>query len=590
MNNNNNQNFTIQNIPEHINQLVNFKKWRRVGSKLQAAIMIGIIEYFIYNNEIDKLKEIVSSTSCQGSDKAKKFKSILELGFKNCQGTQIIDYLYQQLKEKDQYNSSPSEFFEVFLKQKFKYTLSECESIEKIEKIFKIKLIIEKWPAAINQNCQPIDSKDKNTIIIFNLDQKFYVIQKDLNLQNQFCQYCKIEKQGILKMQCKHVICLTCLKNFFFKNQNDVNCNQINCPSVIKYSEFQLILQKLGHVPLNQNNQADQISPLESCDICQTKLSVEFLLSPRECTHQFCIQCLQIKFKNNVQNNFDCPMDDCKSKLKQIYLPSNSTSQLLKSQTIQKQTDIIRNSDSQQKQQLLSNAIISNNQKSMDINSKCNYCLNQPKDHILYKLKCNHMMCWLCFLKIQNRHKGQFMCYVSNCQVIIELTDLIQYFSITQNQTIQSICGNCDSQCNKKESFCNTNCNHCICFQCVINIYKLQRTPKCIRCNIIINEDFLDEYYFKQQVHSTKDTSELKRYDPEFQKDCTFCHSPFTEYNRQQNLDCKYHAIGTCCAIFPLDCPQCQMQSLIMEKQKLHFFLFYYDQDFIQCNTQGKQK
>ncbi|CAD8097327.1 unnamed protein product [Paramecium primaurelia] len=339
-----------------------------------------------------------------------------------------------------------------------------------------------------------------------------------------------------------------------------------------------------------QTLQQTKITNYECCIICKTKTSLEFLFRPQECSHQFCMQCLQEKLKNNQKNDFSCPINGCNSKFNQKELPSSISNKLIYSQVIQKQTEIIRKSEIQEKSSQQS--IISSNAKQNDknLNNQCHYCFKQYTDNLIYKIKCSHFICKSCFMQIENKNIDQFKCQVSKCNEIIKFKELNQYFNMNQSQNSQQKCGNCYSICQKSESFCNTNCHHIICLKCVNNIYKSQRTPKCLKCNIVIDEEKLDEFYLQIQIKSTEDISQIKSFDPEFQEDCTFCHSPFTDYNTQQNLNCPNHAIGACCIIFPLDCPQCQMNSLIVEKQKLQFFLFYNDSDFIKYQTQGKFK
>ncbi|CAD8199574.1 unnamed protein product [Paramecium octaurelia] len=581
---NNYQNFTIQNIPEHINQLQNFKKWTRVGSNLKGAIMIGIIEHCINNNEIGILKDMIQLTSCQGNDKALKFKNTLYNALKNLQGDSIIIYILEYLMQKDQYNNSTQQFLDEFFKGKYSYSLSDEELIQEFQKVFKIKLIISKYPPTKQSNQQPIDSKDRNSIIIFNLDNKYYVIKKEQNNLVEKCRCCQNKNsKELLKFECNHLICLTCLKKQFSQNQIKINCNQQHCPSQITYQQFQQKMKNYGDtsiIPISQ----------ECCILCKTKSNLEFLIRPQECSHMFCMQCLQDKFKTNQQNDLRCLIVGCNGKFNQKEIPSSISSKITQSQIVQKQTEIIMKPDNQQKQ--ISQSMISSNGKSIDknLNPQCNYCLKQFTEDFIYKTRCNHLICKSCFLKIQNINAEQFKCNISKCNEIIKSKELSQYFKLSQSQNSQQICGNCEKICEKTESFCKTNCHHLICVKCVTAIYKSQRTPKCLKCNIVINEDLLDEYFLQIQVQFTKDVSEIKSIDPEFQEDCTFCHSPFTEYNTYQNLDCKNHAIGSCCIIFPLNCPQCQMNSLIVEKQKLHFFLFYNDSDFIKHQTQGKFK
>ncbi|CAK83926.1 unnamed protein product (macronuclear) [Paramecium tetraurelia] len=496
---NNYQNFAIQNIPEHINQLQNFKKWRRVGSNLKGAIMIGQIEHCIHNNEIGTLKNMIQFTSCQGNDKALKFKTILYNALNKLQGDQVINFIIEYLIQKDQYNNTSQQFLDEFFKQKYNYSLSDDDLIQEFQKVFKIKLIIAKYPPTKQSNYQTIDSKDRNSIIIFNLENKFYVIQKEQNYLVDKCRCCQNKSlKELLKFECSHLICLTCLKKQFSQNQLKIICNQQHCPSQITYQQFQQIMKNYGETPIIP-------TPQECCILCKTKSSLEFLIRPQECSHMFCMQCLQDKFKTNQQNDFRCLIVGCYGKFNQKDLPSSISSKITQSQIVQKQTEIIMKTDNQQKQ--ISQSMISSNGKPIDknLNNQCNQCLKQFTEDLIYKTRCNHFICKFCFLKIESLNAEQFKCNVLKCNEIIKSKELSQYFKLSQSQNSQKKCGNCNQICEKTESFCKTNCHHVICVKCVSAIYKSQRTPKCLRCNIVINEDLLDEYFLQIQVQFTKE-------------------------------------------------------------------------------------
>ncbi|CAD8113575.1 unnamed protein product [Paramecium sonneborni] len=157
------------------------------GSKLLALIMIGIIELCIYNYDFAKVQR--NNIFNLRNDKSKKLKSISELGLTQFQGTYIIDLSTNNQKKR----INIIVLFKNFLK-------SDDEQIEKFRRFL-----------------DQVDSKEKNTIILFNLDQRFYDIQKYRNIQNQQCQYQKNFQNNKINKNVMSTDNLSkLLKEFFF--------------------------------------------------------------------------------------------------------------------------------------------------------------------------------------------------------------------------------------------------------------------------------------------------------------------------------------------------------------------------------------
>ncbi|CAD8082174.1 unnamed protein product [Paramecium primaurelia] len=577
--NNNPQNvyFQVVTIPDHIKILQGFKKWRRTGENLNGAIMIGLLEYLQITNQFDKIQQMISYLQSASDEQVIKMRNIITNSLNYKKGQQQLDYLIDQLKSLDPFNIFPSKFFQEYIKR-VKGHISNEEVLPVLKNIFSVKIII------INDDYDrkaltTLDPKDRDQIIIYNYDKQYYIIQKEPGPQLYKCIYCtKQFSDDYYKMKCNQIVCYQCLKKFFEKKKvNFVQCNEKNCAQQITLKDYQNILNKQEEMEktgqLNsiilQKAEESQKHYNTFCHQCKNRMSLDILLSPQGCSHNFCKSCLQRCFSLIPSGNNICIIKNCNGKfiqkdLDQFIKDSNYKQQ--QSSSIQKN----------EQQNLISFTTPLGNQ---EITYQCEGCFNYYQQSSIYTAECQHKFCKICCDKEISKNISCFQCYKVNCGYKLKVEDIQKYFYKKIKSMTFRDCANCKQECKIFESFQN-KCSHLICYSCVKQIYTEGLNPVCKLCKSSINLNDLDDYYLPQATQEIQQIESQEFIETNLQaSSCTFCNSPFTDYNLQQDIPCQIHILGSCCVIFPLDCPQCQISSLIVEKQQLKFYLLQNDMD-----------
>ncbi|CAD8112792.1 unnamed protein product [Paramecium sonneborni] len=503
-----NQNFYVVPIPQNITVLQSFKKWRRTGENLNGAIMIGVLENFLLNGQLEKIQSILNNLKSVSDDQIKKIKDCIEKSLQFPKGDQKLDYIMDYLKSSDPHNIFAEKLILEYVKRVKGNLKSDDELIKISKNLFSVQISVIRDDDQNNFNII-LDPKDKDLIILYNFNSKYYVIQKEVGPQLYKCLYCtKQISEDYYKMNCSQIICYQCLKKFFDQGHKQVQCKEKGCTSTITCNDYQKIQNKKKEIEKTaQLNQIIQQKAEEKGKSIQNDqdLSKKCLISKKHPESQL------------KQNNFITP------------------------------------------------------QSNQEATNQCEVCFNFFQISTIYTAECSHKFCQICCDKEIKKNISCFQCYKVNCGYKIRIDDIQKFFY----KKIQSLtfgnCANCNQECKIFQSFQN-KCQHLICYNCVKQIYTEGRNSICKQCQIYINPKDLDDYYLPQA------SQEIQQIDPIQQGleqlSCTFCNSPFTDYNLLQDIPCQIHLLGTCCIIFPADCPQCQIGSLIFEKKKLKFELY----------------
>ncbi|CAD8115924.1 unnamed protein product [Paramecium sonneborni] len=570
-----NQNFYVVPIPQNITVLQSFKKWRRTGENLNGAIMIGVLEHFLINGQLEKIQQMLNNVKSVSDDQVKKMRICIEKSLQFPKGEQKLDFIMDFLKQSDPHNIFAEKFILEYVKRVKGNIKSDDELLKTLKSLFSVSISIIGDDNQNNLNVI-LDPKEREIIYIYNYNSKYYVIQKEAGPQLYKCVYCaKQFSEDYYKMNCSQIICYQCLKKFFDKGNKLVQCREKNCSSTITQFEYEKIMNKkkenekteqLNQIIQQKAEERQQFYPL-FCHKCKNRMSQEALLSTQGCSHNFCKDCLIICFSVIPSGNYYCIIQGCKGKF------------------IQKDFDqftkgVNSKQNSQIKQNRLNNLTLQiTPQENQELNNQCEGCFNYFSLSSIYTAECSHKFCQICCDKEIKQNVSCFQCYKVNCGYKLKIEDIQKFYYKKIKSLTFGDCANCKQECKIFESFQN-RCQHLICYSCVKQIYTERFQPICKLCQTLINPNDLDDYYLPQASKEIQQIQQMEPIEYSFEQlSCTFCNSPFTNYNLQQDIPCQIHQLGSCCIIFPSDCPQCQISSLIIEKQRLRFVLFQNEMD-----------
>ncbi|CAD8197990.1 unnamed protein product [Paramecium octaurelia] len=570
--------FQISPIQKNIQvQCSNFKNCINVGSSLDCALFIGLIEYHIKVNKVEDIKKIYEKAQPNSIGKIKTIISNSE----NQQ--QRLEYILRETKEQiKNLELLMRDYFQNKGISNEKDKIKDLKNkVKLLEQDFNIRLVI--YDTKTNSKLQEVGA---TTIYIYRSEPNYYIL---INAQENSisCSKCN-GQQNLQKLKCNHFACFSCIQNSFEgKNATSVSCFTKGC--LLKIEKTQYLQMKL---PKTQDLKQQQVK--------QSDLSIKQSVNKVEKKQE--LYSASLEEKNEIDNINNKQLQSS-SKLEQNKGEKNTNQENGKlQQSIKTQQEL----EKQQKNQIeqteqpirlenpntveypLKNSQNSNlstgkrdnypqNQKQEEVNTpkqiqskQCSNCLKDCMDQI-FEASCGHCYCPKCAQILKSKNQ-QYTCLHPKCQ------------KKKQNK-FESKCNQCDDVKEPTQLFTNF-CGHSFCVQCLEGLVRNLRKCKCPICYYSLQENDIDLFFENIQLHIyekeiQKNSQRQNDSDIEYMllqsnnsKYCTFCNSPFTEYNTQQQLShCQnhLHTIGVCCSIFPLDCPQCQLSSLEISKYKITF-------------------
>ncbi|CAK66337.1 unnamed protein product (macronuclear) [Paramecium tetraurelia] len=570
--------FQISPIQKNILVLCNnFKNQINVGSSLDCALFIGLIEYHIKVNKVEDIKKIYEKAQLNSFGKIKTIISNSE----NQQ--QRLEYI---LKETKQSSKNLEQLMKDYFQNKGIPNEKDKDKdlknkIKLLEQDFNIKLVI--CDTKSNPKIQEIGA---TTIYIYKSDPNYYIL---INAQENpiLCSKCN-GQQNLQKLKCNHQACFSCISNSFeAKNVTSVTCFAKGCQQKIEKAQY---LQMKS--PKAQDLKQQQVK--------QSDPSIKQSVNKVEMKQELQSTCQEEKKQLDSSNNQQLQSS---SKIEQSQGEKNvnqESGQLQQSIKIQQGLEKQQKSQIQQTEQPLKlessnnvenpsknsqSAILSTgkrdnnpqNQKQDEFNApkqikgkQCSNCLKECMDQI-FEASCGHCYCPKCAQILKSKNQ-QYTCLHPKC-------------SKKNQYQFESKCNKCGKVKDPTILFTNF-CGHQICVQCLEGLVRNLKKCKCPVCFQSLQENDIELFFENLQlqiIEKEMQKSSIIEYESGFEqlllqsnnsKYCTFCNSPFTEYNLQQQLShCQnhLHAIGVCCSIFPLECPQCQLPSLEISKYKITF-------------------
>ncbi|CAD8112790.1 unnamed protein product [Paramecium sonneborni] len=164
-----NQNFYVVPIPQNITVLQSFKKWRRTGENLNGAIMIGVLENFLLNGQLEKIQSILNNLKSVSDDQIKKIKDCIEKSLQFPKGDQKLDYIMDYLKSSDPHNIFAEKLILEYVKRVKGNLKSDDELIKISKNLFSVQISVIRDDDQNNFNII-LDPKDKDLIILYNFN------------------------------------------------------------------------------------------------------------------------------------------------------------------------------------------------------------------------------------------------------------------------------------------------------------------------------------------------------------------------------------------------------------------------------------
>ncbi|CAD8205141.1 unnamed protein product [Paramecium pentaurelia] len=583
--------FEITPIPSEIKPFSNSQKWLNVGQLLEGAMLVGLIEYHIKVNQV----QIVQSIVLESNQNNSAMQNINNLLNNSKNKPNRFQFFIEQVKIQDPYGKCFKDAIKSYLKYNFK--TSPSDQYQFLCDTFKVNFVIYEQP-----NQQKLygaqQNGGSNKIIFYKKDDNYYLI---LTKIEKICAQCKT-KLYLITLECQHFICYNCIKKSFeqSKQLQSFPCNYTDCKQQIS-REFYCSLKK----EYEKNN----------CSRCDQVISSD---------NQLCLKCEE----NNQKQ------EKCSSKIENSLVQKYSKTEQNEQQQDQIQQNQLVQLNEQDKLQVITKSINQNNtknvqmeieNKSLDVYQQCIKCEKYLIQNQLIITPCQHYYCKECAINLC-KFRNRFMC--QKCGDYIE-TDHLKLSIYENNNNEDQKCFKCKQIFDETLLFEN-QCHHYICASCLESLASIQQYLRCPQCGRGINTQEANRFFDKilnlkieqteqeQQIIKRELNNELnqqinmkpyqnsnikieKYHDEQGDKkensqikiksvstlecsiiqldepqNCSFCHSPFTEYNTIQYLAyCQdsRHFIGVCCIIFPLDCPQCQIKSLKIEKDSFKFQL-----------------
>ncbi|CAD8113288.1 unnamed protein product [Paramecium primaurelia] len=570
--------FQISPLPKSISvQSNNFKNCINVGSSLDCALFIGIIEYHIKVNKVEEIKRIYEKAQAQSVGKIKTIISNSE----NQQ--QRLEYILKEFKQTTEFCKNLDQMMGNYFKNKGISNEKDKDKdlknkVKILEQDFNIRFYL--YDSKSNLKIQDIAA---TTIYIYRSDPNFYIL---INAQVNLIACSKCNGQSNLqKLKCNHMACFQCIQSQFEgKNISIVSfpCFVKNCQQKIEKSYYlQMKLPKSLDQKqyIKQGDNSSKQSPnqvekkQESYDNCVKEKNQIYCMNTQQILTSSKSEETQFD-KNMNQEKGDIQIQVSSKLEKQQKSQFEQTEQPIQHENLNTLENIQKNRQNQKQEEIKA-------QKQLH-NKQCNHCFKECKEEI-FEASCGHCYCPKCTQILTSKNK-QYTCLHPKCNNIKKI-----------DYKLETKCDQCQDIRDRKLLFTNF-CDHQICVQCLEGLVKNKRNYKCPICFKNLQskdiELFFENLQFQIYEQETEKNS-LKQDQFDFQqqilqepnnpKQCTFCLSPFTEFNLQQQLShCKnpLHMIGVCCSIFPLDCPQCQIPSLEISKYQITFEIRkYFDQN-----------
>ncbi|CAD8120341.1 unnamed protein product [Paramecium sonneborni] len=618
--------FEISPIPKHIKALSNFQKWINVGQGLDSALLVGLIEYHFKINNVEILKSKLFDFN-PNNEAVVKIKNLLNIYQNKPSG--FLQFL-GQVKIQDSYGK----YFQDVIIPYFRYNYKNNpeEKINFLSQTFQVQyqIIIEHSQKSSEKQF----NYGNNPIILYKKEENYYLIQYQLIKQapiEQICAQCKNQINPIL-LPCHHFLCFLCIKKEFQVSKliQSFTCPYNQCQFLLNKTFYQNLQQQYENSICKQCDQTNSNNPNQPCKNCIESIKIQNQASQSiQKIENSKIQNNSEIIKNNIQQNQILQQQQqpqsSDSNLKQIIIQEEN------SQISEKKMENQQQKNNQSTQQTFNSNLQNEQEKQkiqiVEILQKCSKCKQQQMQNNIIQISCSHYYCISCAQQLC-QYRNQFMCqecgnYVQTNVVLLAIQNNYQkqdqkccickqIFNMSflfQNQCQDFICAPClEVLAQKKQTY--LRCPLCgkgirerdadLFFDKILNL-KLEQTKQqdeqfeqWQQKQYEIQRDQNNKYNQQIQIQTYKSENEqISKKDSkmiaieqknqhsnliqlEEPQNCSFCFSLFTDYNTRQFLTyCQdsRHFIGVCCIIFPSDCPQCQLQSLNIEKGNLRFEL-----------------
>ncbi|CAD8123898.1 unnamed protein product [Paramecium sonneborni] len=546
----------------------NFKSCINVGSLLNFALFLGLIEYHIKVNKVEDIKRIYEKVKDSSSA---QIKSIIQNSENQKQKLEsILTQIRQQSQIQQKFDIVMGSYFQHNAINNDKEKDKDLQNkIQYLEKDFKIKFQV--WDSKKNQKILNIDP---STIYIIKNETNYYLL-----LYNMECSKCG-NKQNLQNLKCSHKACFTCIQNQFEQKlqPQSINCFEKGC--YIKIEKQQYVLMK---TPRQQLKKGDNLEKSIKND---EKLQEQQNVLQQNIKNINTEQHLQ---KNTLNKETQLVQDNIQQSKIKIEQKNFEQEKQQNKQNEQKEQPLQYenlNINEKTKKNIDSNNNIKDNcpqiakeeeekTKQQIDNVKCSQCQKDCRNEN-FEASCGHNYCTKCFEILQSK-KFQYTCLHPKCNKIK------QYKQIEQ----EKLCHKC-SQIKDDQTLFTNFCGHQICVQCLEILVKSKRNLTCPKCSNGLQSEEIELFFenlqfqiYEKEIKNKVSNQDKKDFSTKQmlqnqtnQKNCTLCFSPFTDYNLQQLFShCQNpsHTIGVCCTIFPLECPQCQMSSLEIQKYQIIF-------------------